>query len=327
MTTTSTPVTTPRREAGNRLTAGLRGGRSQARRPVWEGRPSVAGQAVKGLSLVFYLAIIIVPVYTVTLTSFSTQAAINRAGGLVIFPDGLTLNAYHLIISGGVVLRALVISVLVTVIGTLFSLVVTVLAAYGLSRTNSLGHRLILLTLLVSTFFTGGIIPLFLVVSFLHGYDAYWSLILPSAVSVFNIIIMRAFFSNTAAEVIESGRIDGAGEWRLLIRIVLPMSKAVTAVIALFYAVSYWNSWFNILLFMPADSVKWPLQMVMYNYVTQGESVGNTNIGNIGSALSKTAPLSLQMAIVVLTIVPILIVFPFVSKHFSKGVLLGAVKG
>jgi multiple sugar transport system permease protein/putative aldouronate transport system permease protein len=181
--------------------------------------------------------------------------------------------------------------------------------------------------MLISTFFSGGIIPLFLVVSFLHGYDAYWALIAPSAVSVFNVIIMRAFFGSTAAEVIESARIDGASEWRLLTRIVLPMSKAVTAVIALFYAVTYWNSWFNILLFMPADSKKWPLQMVMYNYVTQGESSSNTNVADAGASLAKAASLSLQMAIVVLTIVPILFVFPFVSKHFTKGVLLGAVKG
>jgi multiple sugar transport system permease protein/putative aldouronate transport system permease protein len=301
--------------------------RRQTRRPIWEEPPSKTGQAAKSIGILVYLALIIIPIYTVTLTSFSTQGAINKAGGLVIYPDGLTLDAYRLIISGGVVIRALVISLAITAIGTAFSLTVTVLAAYGLSRTNSYGHRLILLILLISTFFTGGIIPLFLVVSYLHGYNAYWALILPGAVSVFNIIIMRAFFSTTAAEVIESGRIDGAGEWRLLTQIVLPMSKAVTAVIALFYAVTYWNSWFNILLFMPADSEKWPLQMVMYNYVTQGQAVGNTNIANVGTSLAKTASLSLQMAIVVLTIVPILFVFPLVSKHFTKGVLLGAVKG
>jgi multiple sugar transport system permease protein/putative aldouronate transport system permease protein len=140
---------------------------------------------------------------------------------------------------------------------------------------------------------------------------------------------MRAFFSNVAIDLIESARIDGASDWRILRSIVLPVSKAVTAVIALFYAVGYWNSWFNILLFMPADSQKWPLQMVMYNYVTEGMSMAGGGTSGIGQYLGsqQIAALSLQMAVVVLTLLPILIVYPFVQKHFTKGVLLGAIKG
>jgi multiple sugar transport system permease protein/putative aldouronate transport system permease protein len=217
----------------------------------------------------------------------------------------------------------------ITAVGTAFSMVVTILAAYGLSRAHSFGHRTMLMIMLITMFFNGGIIPLFLVVSALGGYDQYWALIAPSAVSVFNIIVMRSFFSNVASDLIESARIDGASDWRILRSIVLPVSKAVTAVIALFYAVGYWNSWFNILLFMPADSQKWPLQMVMYNYVTEGMTMagsGNTIVGqNLGH--QQIAPLSLQMAVVVLTLVPILIAYPFVQKHFTKGVLLGAIKG
>jgi ABC-type glycerol-3-phosphate transport system permease component len=267
--------------------------------------------------------------YSIALTSLSTQASINIAGGLVLWPHGLTLGAYQLIVSGGVVGRALVISLGITAIGTAFSMLVTILAAYGLSRAGSFGHRTILMMMMITMFFNGGIIPLFLVVSALGGYDQYWALILPSAVSVFNIIVMRAFFSNVAADLIDSARIDGASDWRILWRVVLPTSRAVTAVIALFYAVGYWNSWFNILLFMPADSQKWPLQMVMYNYVTQGMSMAGSGVSNIGGNLGKQqiAPLSLQMAVVVLTVVPILIVYPFVQKHFTKGVLLGAIKG
>jgi putative aldouronate transport system permease protein len=247
----------------------------------------------------------------------------------VLWPHGLTANAYTLIFTGGVVGRALLISLLITAVGTGFSMMVTVLAAYGLSRPGSFGHRTILLIMLITMFFNGGVIPLFLVVSALGGYDQYWALILPSAVSVFNILVMRAFFSNIAAELIESARIDGAGDWVILWRIVLPSSKAVTAVIALFYAVGYWNSWFNILLFMPADSSKWPLQMVMYNYVTEGMSFAGSGVTNVGANLGRQqiAPLSLQMAVVVLPVVPILVVYPFVQKHFTKGVLLGAVKG
>jgi multiple sugar transport system permease protein/putative aldouronate transport system permease protein len=202
-------------------------------------------------------------------------------------------------------------------------MVVTILAAYGMSRAGSFGHRTILWIMMITMFFNGGIIPLFIVVSALGGYDQYWALIAPSAVSVFNVIVMRSFFASTAQDLIESAKIDGAGDWRILWRIVLPTSKAVTAVIALFYAVGYWNSWFNIMLFMPSDSSKWPLQMVLYNYLTQ-----NSQMVSAAAGFQNTVPtLALQMAVVTITIVPVLIVYPFVQKHFTKGVLLGAVKG
>ncbi len=303
--------------------------RRNPKRPIWQEQPAVATQGAKGGALVVMLLLILFPLYSIVLTSFSTQGSVNVAGGLVVVPHGLTLNAYKLIISGGVVGRALVISLAITTIGTAVSMVVTVLAAYGLSRQGSLGHNAILWIMMITMFFSGGIIPLFLVVSALGGYDQYWALILPSAVSVFNIIVMRAFFTNTASDIIDSARIDGAGDWAILRRVVLPMSKAVTAVIALFYAVGYWNSWFNVLLFMPADSVRWPLQMVMYDYVTEGMTMPGSGTTGIGQYLGnqQIAPLSLQMAVVALTVVPVLIAYPFVQKHFTKGVLLGAIKG
>jgi putative aldouronate transport system permease protein len=307
--------------------------RRNPKRPIWQEQPSAAGQGAKTGTILVILALVLVPMYSIVLTSFSTQGSVNIAGGLVIVPHGLTLNAYKLIIGGGVVGRALIISLAITTVGTAVSMVVTVLvtilAAYGLSRRGSFGHRTILWIMMITMFFNGGIIPLFLVVSALGGYDQYWALILPSAVSVFNIIVMRAFFTNTASEVIESARIDGAGDWAILRRVVLPMSKAVTAVIALFYAVGYWNSWFNVLLFMPADSVRWPLQMVMYDYVTEGMTMPGSGTTGIGQYVGhqQIAPLSLQMAVVALTVVPVLIAYPFVQKHFTKGVLLGAIKG
>lgn len=310
-------------------TTTVRARRRDPRRPVWQERPKPATQAAKSGTIVVILLIIAFPLYSIVLTSLSDQASVNIAGGMVIWPHGLTLSAYKLITAGGVVGRALVISLLITAVGTALSMLVTILASYGLSRTGSFGHRTILWFMMLTMFFSGGVIPLFLVVSALGGFDQYWALILPSAVSVFNIIVMRAFFMNIGSDMIESARIDGAGEWRILWRIVLPTSRAVTAVIALFYAVTYWNSWFNILLFMPSDSVKWPLQMVLYTYITQGNPMpgaGTTTIGGfVGN--QQIAPLSIQMAVVTLTVVPVLIVYPFVQKHFTKGVLLGAIKG
>lgn len=307
----------------------LRRRRRDPRRPVWQEQPSLLTQGSKAGTIIVILLLIAFPLYAIVLTSLSTQASINIAGGLVVWPHGLTINAYKLIISGGVVGRALIISLAITVVGTAVSMFVTILASYGLSRAGSFGHKTILWFMMITMFFNGGVVPLFLVVSALGGYNQYWALILPSAVSVFNIIVMRSFFMNIASDMIESARIDGANEWMILWRIVLPMSKAVTAVIALFYAVGYWNSWFNILLFMPSDSSKWPLPMVLYSYVTQGTALPGTGATNVGKYVGnqQIAPLSLQMGVVAISVVPILVVYPFVQKHFTKGVLLGAIKG
>jgi putative aldouronate transport system permease protein len=293
-------------------------------RPAWQERPRAATQGAKSGVIAVVLLVIAIPLYTIVVTSLSTQASINQAGGMVLWPHGLSLAAYQEIISGGVVGRALLISLGITAVGTFFSMAVTILAAYGMSRAESFGHRTVLWIMLITMFFNGGIIPLFLVVSALGGYDQYWALIAPSAVSVFNIIVMRAFFASTAQDLIDSGRIDGAGDWQILWRIVLPTSRAVTAVIALFYAVGYWNSWFNILLFMPSDSSKWPLQMVLYDYLTQNSQMVVSAAAGFQAAVPT---LALQMAVVTITIVPVLIVYPFVQRHFTKGVLLGAVKG
>ncbi len=296
-------------------------------RPVWEEPPTRAGQAAKGITLTGVVALVVVPLYTILLTSLSTPGAINRAGGLVLVPDGLTLEAYRQMLSGGVVTRALAVSFAITGVGTLVSMVVSVLCAYGLSRPRSLGHRFLLMLLIVTMFVSGGLIPSFLVVSGLGGLDRYWALILPSAVSVFNILVLRSFYSGTSAELIDAARIDGCGEWRILWSIVLPTSKAVTAVITLFYAVGYWNSFFNVMLYLPTDSQKWPIQYVLYEYVNLGAAMpGQANSG-YGAGQQLTAPLQLSMAVVVLTLLPIMIVYPFMQKYFAKGMLTGAIKG
>ncbi|KQV14610.1 MULTISPECIES: carbohydrate ABC transporter permease [unclassified Kitasatospora] len=301
--------------------------RARAARPPWEEPPTTVGQAAKGLTLGGMLAVILVPLWIVVLTSFSTPGAVNRAGGLVIWPDGLTAEAYRQMLSDSTVLTALTVSLGITVVGTALSMVVSVLCAYGLSRPRSLGHRSILVLLIVTMFVGGGLIPTFLVVTGLGGYGQWWALILPGSVSVFNILVLRAFYSETSSELIDAARMDGAGEWRILGSIVLPTSRAVTAVTALFYAVGYWNSFFNVMLYMPTDAEKWPLQYVLLTYVNRGNGMpGSVNAG-FGSVQTQTAPLSLQMAVVVLTLVPLVMVYPFVQKHLRTGVLTGAIKG
>ncbi|MET8760030.1 carbohydrate ABC transporter permease [Lentzea sp. NPDC004782] len=296
-------------------------------RPSWEEPPTVVGEAAKGITLGGVVLVMLVPLWIIVVTSLSTQAAVNRAGGLVVWPDEITFEAYRVMLADSTVRSALIVSLGITAVGTLVSMAVSVMCAYGLSRARSLGHRFLLMLLIVTMFVNGGVIPTFLVVTGLGGYGQWWALILPSAVSVFNILILRSFYSSTSVDLIEAARIDGAGDWRILWSIVLPTSRAVTAVMALFYGVGYWNSFFNVMLYMPTDSEKWPLQYVLLTYVNRGNGMpGSVNSG-FGDQFSQTAPLALQMAVVVLTLVPLLIVYPFVQKHFRTGVLTGAIKG
>ena len=291
-------------------------------RPVWEEEPGIAVKAGKAVLLCLVVLAVLGPLYTIVLTSISSQGTITQAGGLVLIPGEFSLDAYRQILNGGVVTRAVLVSVCITVTGTLLSMVVSILCAYGLSRPGSFAHTPILFTLLITMFFSAGMIPSYLLVSGLGLINSYWALILPSAVSVFNIIILRGFFMGIDRGILDSARIDGASEWRILAQIVLPMSKAVTAVIALFYGVGYWNAFFNAVLYIN-DSSKNPLQVVLRSYVLQGVSVpGQIDVGQ-GVAPS----LALQMAVIVIAMVPILMVYPFVQKHFTKGVMIGAVKG
>ncbi|GII03515.1 carbohydrate ABC transporter permease [Planobispora takensis] len=295
-------------------------------RPVWEERPSLPGRLTKGLTLSLIALVVLFPIYIVTLTSLSPADAVNEAGGLVVVPDGFSLAAYRELFSGGVVTQSVLVSLGITAVGTAVSLVCTVLAAYGLSRPGSLFHRPLLFMILLTFLFTPGMIPSYLLVKSLGMIDSYWSLILPGAINAFNLVVMRAFFMNIPEEVPDSARIDGASEFRILTRIVLPMSKGVIAVIGLFYAVGYWNAFFNAILYLN-DNAKWPLQLVMRQYVQQGQSLTLGAAVDTSSAGALPPNLAIQMAIVVLALLPVLFIYPFVQRHFTKGVIIGAVKG
>lgn len=326
-TTTPTPTRPSRRPAppprrSTRYRALLRG----KNRPVWEEDPNPLGLVVKGIALLVIVATVLFPLYTVVLTSLSTQADITRSGGLVTVPGGLSLSAYTQILSGGIVTRATVVSVGITVVGTVLSTTVSVLAAYGLSRPGSFAHRPVLFLFLITMFFGAGMIPTYLLVSNLGLIDSYWSLILPGAVSAFNVLILRAFFMGIDRSITDAARIDGAGDWRILGQIVLPMSKAVVAVVALFYGVGYWNAFFNAMLYIN-DNAKWPLQLVLRSYVLQGVTLPGSGVGQVDVDDGAVTGLPVKMAVMVLAIIPILVVYPMVQRHFTKGVIFGAIKG
>ncbi|MFD4949078.1 carbohydrate ABC transporter permease [Streptomyces sp. NPDC058239] len=293
-------------------------------RPVWEEEPTKAGLAFKGLGLFAICAVVIIPLWVVLVTSLSDTRAINDAGGLVVWPKSITFVAYKELLSGGAVTRAAMVSIGLTVVGTAFSMAVSVLCAYGLSRRDSYGHRPLLMILMATMFFGAGLIPTYLLVTGIGLSDSYWSMILPSAISVFNVLVLRGFFMDTAPELIDAARIDGAGEWRILLQIIMPLSRAVIAVISLFYAVGYWSQWFNAMLYIQ-NSEKYPLQMILRQLVLQHQ----VPPGAMGAAVSsgQINSLAVQMAVMVLALVPVAVLSPFVQKHFQKGMLTGAVKG
>ncbi|MFC8349031.1 carbohydrate ABC transporter permease [Streptomyces sp. NPDC057280] len=292
-------------------------------RPTWEEEPSKAGLAAKGIALSFACLAILFPLWIVVVTSLSSRKTINEAGGLVLVPKGITFIAYQELLGGGQVTRAALVSIFVTLFGTLFSMTVSVLCAYGLSRSGTLGHRWILMTLLATMFFSAGLIPTYLLVQSLGLTDSYLALILPSAISVFNILVLRGFFMGISQELIDSARIDGAGDVRILLRIVMPLSRAVLAVITLFYAVGYWSAWFNASLYLNQQDMM-PLQNVMIQLVQRQEApVG------LGQAIrtGQLSGLAIQMAVMVMALLPVAVLSPFVQRHFKKGMLTGAVKG
>lgn len=290
-------------------------------RPPWMEKPTRIGQAAKALAVVVVVAAVAYPLLGVIGTSFASQTDIIRSSGLVLWPDHPTIDAYRTIFTGGVVTRALVVSLGITVFGTLASLLVTVGMAYGLSRRDVTGSRFILMTALFTMLFNAGIIPNFLLVKGLGLYDTYAALVMPTLVSAFNLVVLRSFFMNLPEELYDAAKVDGAGDFRILVRIVLPLSKAVLAVISLFYAVTYWNAFFNSLLYLN-DSDKWPLPMVLRTYVLQGQSLSAASAGEVLAPQQ-----AVQMAVLVIAVVPILCVYPFLQRYFTKGVLTGAIKG
>lgn len=283
--------------------------------------PTRTARGAKGVVLLIACALVIVPFLAVIATSLADQQQITQAGGYVLFPSHPSFDAYEAIFRGGVVTRATIVSILLTVVGSGLSIVVVVTMAYSLSRPGSWGQRPLLFLVLFTMLFSAGIIPNYLLIKQLGLIDSYWALILPGLTSAFQIIIVRAFFLEVPGEILDAARIDGANELQILTRVMLPLSKAVVAVVGLFSAVGYWNAYFNAILYINSPH-KWPLQLVLRTYVVDNTAIGVDIPGEVVPPQQ-----SLQMAILVVSLVPICLVYPFLQRHFAKGIVLGAVKG
>ena len=298
--------------------------RPSSRRPSSiDDAPGVPVRVVKGVVLVLCCLVVIIPFIGVISTSIASQEHVTNSGGFVLWPDGLNLEAYRTIFNGGVVLQALLVSFTITIGGTLISLAGSTMLAYALSRPGSFGQRPMLMIVLFSLLFSPGLIPNYLVVKQFGLLDSLLALILPTAISGFNVIILRAFFMGIPDSVLDSARIDGAGDFRIFWSIILPLSRAVLAVIGLFYAVGYWNAFFTALLYID-DNDKWPVQRLLQSYILGGQTPAVSG-STVGASMPPT--LAIKMAVVMITVAPIVAVYPFVQRHFVKGVIVGAVKG
>jgi ABC-type glycerol-3-phosphate transport system permease component len=286
-------------------------------------KPPLWMTALKTIVLALIVLVMVLPFFHVFAVSLSSYEDV-LAGGLVLFPSNPTLAAYEAIFRGGIVVRALQVSVGLTLFGTLAQMIFTTTMAWGLSRPGVPGSRGLLFVVLGALLIAPGIIPSYLLIKELGLLNTYQALILPGLISSFNLVIVRQFFINLPGELIDSARIDGASEWQLFWHIALPLSKAVLAVVALFYAVNIWNSFFNAVLYLQ-DTTKWPIQLVLRQYVLQGSDIATA--ADTASNQPLPPARTLQMAIVVVATVPILIVYPFLQKYFTKGVLTGAIKG
>ncbi len=287
--------------------------------------PGWPERIIKAVFLTVICAVVVLPFVGVISTSLATPKQVVEAGGFVMLPThGFDLSAYKSILSGGTVTQALLVSAFITAVGTTIALFLTCTLGWALSRRGTFGNKPLLLLVLVSLLFNPGLIPTYLVVQQFGLLDSLWAVILPISVSAFNVIVVRAYFVGLPGEVLDSARIDGASEWKLFWHIGLPLSKAVVAVVGLFYGVGYWNSFFGALLYLN-DASKWPLQLVLRTYVVNGVEIGAQDLGGASEALPPQT--SIQMAILMISIIPILCVYPFVQRHFAKGVLTGAVKG
>lgn len=244
------------------------------------------------------------------------------SGKVTFYPIDFTIEAYKQILGRTTIWTAMRTTVLITLLGTALSLVLTILAAYGLSIQDLPGRRVMTGFILFTMYFGGGMIPTFLVVKGVGLYNTLGALFIPQSISVFNFIVMRTFFKELPDSLQDAARIDGASYMQVLFKIVLPLSLAVIATIGLFYAVGYWNSYFDALIYIQ-DGDKYTLQLRLRNMLF-GSELGNA-ADDVGGTV--VMPQSLKMATVVVSTLPILIVYPWLQKYFVKGVMLGSVKG
>lgn len=274
--------------------------------------------------LILITLITFYPLYYVLITSISNGMMVMQ-GKVRLYPIGVTFDSYKSITSDPQLFRSLWNSVLYTVVGTLINIIMSCLCAFPLSRRTFSGKKSFTGMIVVTMFFSGGMIPSYLVVKELGLMDTMWAIVLPVAINTYNMIIIRTSFQSLPESLFESAQLDGANDFTILFRIALPLSKAVLATMVLFYSVSHWNSYFSAMLYLDSKD-KYPLQIILRNKLISG--LFSEEASQSGGSTSFTVTDStLRAAVIMFTTLPILVVYPFVQKYFVKGVMIGSLKG
>ncbi|QOS77871.1 carbohydrate ABC transporter permease [Paenibacillus sp. JNUCC31] len=266
---------------------------------------------------------ILIPFWNVIMISFATQKE-YAANPFLMFPKEFTLDSYRALFANGTILSGYKNTIILLVIGLPLSLFLTTSMAYGLSRSNFPFKKFLFFLVLFTMIFNGGIVPLYLVMKSLHLTGTLWSVILAGSFSAFNMILMMNYFYTLPESLMESARLDGAGEWRILFSVVLPLATPIMATITLFYGVAYWNSWYDAMIFLrKADQL--PLQNVLRAIIVTSQT-NASNASSVDATQVSNFSMGMKMAAVFVTMVPIMCFFPMLQKHFAKGVLTGAIK-
>lgn len=284
-------------------------------------------EVINVIILILVSFVMLYPFYYCIIASLSDNASV-LAGRIGLWPIGTNIKSYKLVFGYEAVFHAYGNTILYTVLGTAISLILTVLGAYPLSRKDFYGRGVLTVFFSFTMFFSGGLIPTFLVVNALGMYNTIWAVVVPSAVSTMNMIIMRTFFQGIPDALEEAAVVDGATEMQTLRKIILPLSLPSIMTIGLFYAVGQWNSWFSAMIYLQ-DSKKYPLQLVLRQIVLQNQV--NEIIGTMAGSLTEDATQmvseNIKYTVIIVAVFPILCVYPFVQKYFVKGVMVGSIKG
>lgn len=278
------------------------------------------------LFMLVLVVIMLYPVWYVAVASFSDSTELMKHHGVLLIPVKFTTNAYSLMSRNPMIFKGYINTLVILFASLSLQLVMTSLAAYGLSRRNVLWSKYIMILIVITMYFSGGLIPRYLLISkTLNLQDSFLALILPTAISTFNMIIMKTSFASIPSSLEEAASIDGADHWTILFRIVIPLSMPVIAVIILYYAVSTWNAWFDASIYIKTRE-KFPLQLILHEILISNDtSTMTANTGNASDQMSIGE--SVKYAVIIVATVPILCVYPFLQKYFVNGVMIGAVKG
>lgn len=278
------------------------------------------------LIMIGIAVITIYPIFYVAVCSVSEGNQLIGARGLILWPKGFDLSAYKAVFSNPNIFSGYRTTLIVVVIGTTLSVLTTAIGAFLITRKDFAAKKVLSYMMVFTMYFTGGMIPTYLVVNnFLHLGDTLASLILPMMISVYNLIIMKANFESIPDSIEEAAKIDGANDIVILFRIILPLSLSVIAVMVLFYGVSYWNSWFQAMMYIH-DRSRYPLQLILREILISNDT---SSMGTVSSAAGDQYMIgeSIKYATIIVATVPILCLYPFIQKYFVKGVMVGAVKG